>query len=129
MLEDTAVEAIIEEIHQVRHHGLRALALQQFHQVVVGHGHVFDQNFPHHAHTGLDQRFIDGQFVKGLHQLAANLPVGAGGVLLHQRIHTEVPPLCGQRICGALLLFIRADAVETAHEQIAVDQRADRRQQ
>ena len=35
----------------------------------------------------------------------------------------------GQRVGGALFLFIGPDAVEAAHEQVAVNQRADRRHQ
>ena len=45
------IHAVVHEVHEVRHHDLRTLALQQVHQVVVGKGHVLDQDLAHNAHA------------------------------------------------------------------------------
>ena len=72
MLVIAIVHAIVQKVHQVRHHGLRALGFQQIHQMVIGQGHVFDQNLAHHADARFAQSLVNGKIVKGFHNAAAN---------------------------------------------------------
>ena len=94
----SAQQTVIEEIQHIRHHRLRSLGFQHLYQVVIGQGHVLDQDFSHNAHSGLAQVFMDGQRVKGFHNSVANLAVAETGLGVHQRIDADCLPFFVKRI-------------------------------
>ncbi len=75
VLEFSVVDGVVHEIHQIRHDCFCAFLFQQLHQMVVRHRHVFHQNFTHDAHTRLLHVLVDGQRVKRIHQLLAQVPI------------------------------------------------------
>lgn len=75
MLVAAVVDAVIHEVHEVRHDGLRALALEQVDEVVVGERHVFDENFANDADARLAERLVQRERVEILDDLAAEAAV------------------------------------------------------
>ena len=71
MLVAAVVDAVIHEVHEVRHDGLRTLALEQVDEVVVGKRHVFDENFAHDADARLAERLVQRERIEILDDLAA----------------------------------------------------------
>ena len=121
MLVIAVVHAIVQEVHQVRHHGLRALGFQKIDQMVVGEGHILDQNLAHHADSGLAQGFVNGKIVKGFHDAAANGLIRPLALAADQRIDGDFQPFLMKGVGGTLLFFIGTHPVQAAHEQVAVD--------
>ena len=121
MLVIAVVHAVVQEVHQIRHHGLRAFGFQQIHQMVIGQGHVFDQNLAHHADSGLAQGFVNGKIVKGFHDAAANGLIRPLALAADQRIDGDFQPFLMKGVGGTLLLLVGTHPVQAAHEQVAVD--------
>ena len=59
-LVSAVIQAIVDKVHQVGNHGFRPFPLQQIHQVIVGKGHVLDQNLSDHANSWFLQSLVDG---------------------------------------------------------------------
>ena len=87
------VDAVIHEVHEVRHDGLRTLALEQVDEVVVGKRHVFDENFAHDADARLAERLVQREHVEILDDLAAEAAVVPPGVTAGERGDAVVAPL------------------------------------
>ena len=89
----TAQQAIVEEVQHIRHHGLGSLSLQDFNQMVIGQGHILDQDLADHAHPGLAEGLVNGQAVKSLNNAPANPAIGIGAVLINQGLNADLFPL------------------------------------
>ena len=118
----TAQQTIVEKVQHIRHHGLGPLGLQNFNQVVIGQGHILDQDLADHAHPGLAEGLVNGQAVKSLDNTPANPAIGIGGVLIHQRLNADFFPLPVQLLGRAGDLLIGPHPIQAAHEQVAIDQ-------
>ena len=129
MLVIAVVHAIVQEVHQVRHHGLRPLGFQKIDQMVVGEGHILDQNLAHHADSGLAQSFVNGKCVKGFHNAAANRLIRPFALAVYKRINGDFQPFPVQSVGGTLLFLVGTHPVQAAHEQVAVDHAPQRGEQ
>ena len=89
--------------------------------MVVGEGHILDQNLAHHADARFAQSLINGKIVKGFHNAAANRFVRPLALAADQRIDGDFQPLLMKGVGGTLLFFIGTHPVQAAHEQVAVD--------
>ena len=69
------VNAVIHKIHQIRNHRLSAFLFQQFHKMVVGQRHIFDQDFSHNTDLRFPDLLMDRQLIKSLYNPFAYLPV------------------------------------------------------
>ncbi len=118
------IERIANKVHQIGDDRLRALTFQQLHQIVVGKRHIFDQYLADNTDARLLQRLVDGQRIKVPHDALADLSVTVLAFRISQRGNADIAPFFVQRICRSGFLFIRAHAVQAAHQQIAVDERA-----
>ena len=108
------VDAVIHEIHQIRHNSFRSFALQKLNKIVVGQGHVFDQDLPHNTDAWFPPGFVNGQTVKISYYSSAYLCIRrcAGEDLADAACF----PFFVERVCRPARLLIGPDTVETAQE-------------
>ena len=111
MLEVLLIDGGGKEIEKIGNDRLCALALQKVDNVVVGKGHVFDQNLADNADARLFERFVDGQRVEILDNAVAELGVAVLGMLARERVDADVAPLAVQRVRAAFFELIRAHAI------------------
>ena len=107
-----------KEIEKIGNDRLCALALQKVDNVVVGKGHVFDEDLADNADARLSQRLVDGEGVKIFHDAAEKLRVAVLRVRAHEGLDADVAPLAVQRVRAAFFELIRAHAVQAAHQQV-----------
>lgn len=120
-----ADHAVAEEIHHIRHDGFGTLFLQQVHKVIVGKGHVLDEDLSDDADTGLLEGLVDGECVKGFDDALADLLEAVFALRIRQGVNADILPLAVQRIGRAGLELVGPHAVQAAHEQVAVDDGVD----
>ena len=83
--------------------------------MVVGKGHILDQNLAHHADPRLSQTFVNGEIVKGFHNLGAQLLIFPVGFLAGQLRNASIPPLVVQGVGRTGLQLVGTHPVQAAH--------------
>ena len=94
--------------------------------MVVGKRHILDEDLANDADARLAERLVQRERVEILDDLAAEAAVVPPGVTAGERGDAAIAPLGVQGVRAAGDLFIRPYAVQAAHEQVAVDERAER---
>ena len=97
--------------------------------MIIGQGHILDQNLAHHADSGLAQSFVNGKRVKGFHNAAANRLIRPFALAVYKRINGDFQPFPVQSVGGTLLFLVGTHPVQAAHEQVAVDHAPQRGEQ
>ena len=118
-------EAVVHKIHQIGDHSLRTLPFQQLHQMVVGQGHILDQDLAHHTHTGLFQLLMDGKCVKISNDLPTDALVSARTVFGGQCFDALFLPALMQGIGRAGDQLVGPHPVQAAHQKVAIDDALD----
>ena len=118
-LEVGVIQAVEHEVQKVRHHSLRALRFQKFHQMIVGVRKELYKNLTDNAdtRTPLISNRKGVKIPDDLLYISPELTVAC----LLQRLDTALFPYFVQMVGGPLHLLVRADTVEHPHEQVAVD--------
>ena len=117
-LEIRIVEAIAEEIDQIRHNRLGAFAFEKLRQMVIGRRKELNQNLADNT----DTRFFlvrNRNVVKVADHRAADLfKTGMTQVFGRNEINTDFLPFPVNPVCRALFLLIRTHPVDTFHHDI-----------
>ena len=119
-LEIVVVEAVKQEVHQIRHHGFRSFGFQKLYDMVICQGREFDKDFSYDSYLWLFDipslqtvKIADDSLdvpAKLHHSCRA---LGQGG-------DTAFLPFFMERICASRNCFIRSGRVENPHKDIAV---------
>ena len=118
-LEIAVVEAVKQEVNEIRHNSLCTLGFQKFHQMVVGSRKEFDQDLAYDTYF----RFLhirNGDVIKFPDDLAADLfELTVGRITAGNKFLTDTCPFFVKLVGSTFYLFIRPHPVDTAHKHIA----------
>ena len=119
LLEIIIIEAVEEEVGQVRNDGLGSFGFEKFHQVIVGGRQELHENFADDADPGLSL-IRDGQGVEIMYDVPAHLPVfGVGeNLVIRNEVNDPLLPFLMELVGRARHFLIRADPEEAAHEDV-----------
>ena len=122
ILEVLVVEAVEQEVHEIRHDGLGTLALQELHDLVVGQRGELHQNFADDAHLRLLQTLLQRKLV----EIADDAPDDLAellhpGLLLLYCGNADLLPLFVEGVGRAGHQLVGTGGIEHPHEDIAVD--------
>lgn len=63
-LEIAVIEAVEQEIQQIRHYGLRTFRFQQLHEIIIGKRGELHKDFSYNSHSGFLQVLVERKVVK-----------------------------------------------------------------
>ena len=123
--EIAVVEAVEQEVNEIRHNSLCTFGFQKFNQMVVGSRKEFDQNLAYDTYF----RFLyirNGDVIKFPDDLTADLlELAVGRITAGNKFLADAHPFFMELICGALHLLIRPHPVNAAHEDVAEEGSVD----
>ena len=116
-LEIRIVEAIAEEIDQIRHNRLGAFAFEKLRQMVIGRRKELTRISPTIPTRGFFSSVI-GMVKVADHRAADLFKTGMTQVFGRNEINTDFLPFPVNPVCRALFLLIRTHPVDTFHHDI-----------